>query len=80
MKGTRQRSNSNDFISQMSDDILVMILSLLPLKGAVVTSSLSRRLRFVWCNLTKLNFDGGETSHKIAKDWSLCDCLSISIR
>lgn len=73
VKGTRQRSNSNDFISQMSDDILVMILSLLPLKGAVVTSSLSRRWRFVWCNLTKLNFDGGETLHKIADDRTLRD-------
>lgn len=73
VQGTRQRSNLNDFISQMSDDILVMILSLLPLKGAVVTSSLSRRWRFVWCNLTKLNFDGGETLHKIAKEWTSSD-------
>lgn len=45
----------------MSDDILVMILSLLSMKEAVVTSIISTRWRFLWCNLIQLNFDGTET-------------------
>lgn len=45
----------------MTDDILVMILSLLPMKEAVVTSILSTRWRFLWCNLIQLNFDGTKT-------------------
>lgn len=49
----------------MPDEVLVMILSLLPLKEAVVTSSFSTRWRFVWCNLTRLNFDGSETFDNI---------------
>jgi hypothetical protein len=41
----------------MPDDVLVMILSLLPIKEAVGTSSLSTRWRFLWRNLSQLNFD-----------------------
>ncbi|GJW56201.1 F-box domain containing protein, partial [Tanacetum coccineum] len=38
-----RRSSSIDFISQMPDDILVMILCLLPMKDAMATGSLSTR-------------------------------------
>lgn len=50
-------SNRYDFISQMSDDVLLMILCLLPTKDAIATSILSTRWRFVWCNIDKLKFD-----------------------
>ncbi|KAI3783519.1 hypothetical protein L1987_42603 [Smallanthus sonchifolius] len=73
-KGDHGRPNLTDFISRMPDDVLVMILSRLPIKRAVVTSSLSTRWRFVWRNLIQLNFDGTESLYKIAnheKHWEL---------
>ncbi|KAI3783518.1 hypothetical protein L1987_42602 [Smallanthus sonchifolius] len=72
-KGDHGRPNLTDFISRMPDDVLVMILSLLPIKGAVVTSSLSTRWRFVWRNLIQLNFDGTETLDDMANNEKLCD-------
>ncbi|PWA89484.1 Nnf1 [Artemisia annua] len=39
-------SNRYDFISQMSDDVLLMILCLLPTKDVIATSILSTRWRF----------------------------------
>ncbi|GJR30152.1 putative reverse transcriptase domain-containing protein [Tanacetum coccineum] len=66
--GGHGRSNSTDFISQMPDDILVMILCLLPIKDAGATSTLSTRWRFLWCFLTQLDFDGTKTLRKMAKD------------
>ncbi|XP_071712131.1 F-box protein At4g09920-like isoform X2 [Rutidosis leptorrhynchoides] len=49
-----------DYISQMSDDILVVILSLTPFKDAVATSILARRWRYTWQKLRQLNLDGGD--------------------
>ncbi|GKA50956.1 F-box domain containing protein [Tanacetum coccineum] len=57
MSRRRRVSNSNDIISQMPDDVLVMILSFLPIKEAVVTSCLSSRWRFLWGNVTRLKFE-----------------------
>ncbi|PWA80837.1 F-box domain, FBD domain, Leucine-rich repeat domain, L domain-like protein [Artemisia annua] len=68
--GGHGRSSSIDFISQMPDDILVMILCLLPMKDAMATGSLSTRWRFLWCNLTQLEFDGTETIRKIGDDYT----------
>ncbi|CAL8177071.1 unnamed protein product [Prunus armeniaca] len=45
-----------DKISEMPDEILVSILSLLSLKEATATSILSRRWQFVWMSTTFLNF------------------------
>ncbi|XP_071713596.1 putative F-box/LRR-repeat protein At5g02930 [Rutidosis leptorrhynchoides] len=42
----------------MSDDVLVLILALMPVKDAVATSSLATRWRYVWRNLSQLNFYG----------------------
>ncbi|XP_076952431.1 F-box protein At5g03100-like [Bidens hawaiensis] len=42
----------------MPVEIILLILSLLPIKDAVVTSSLSKKWRFMWGKLVKLNFDG----------------------
>ncbi|GJU59038.1 endopeptidase [Tanacetum coccineum] len=47
LQGGRRGTNSRDFISGMPDDILIMILSLLPVKDAIVTSILSTRWRFL---------------------------------
>ncbi|KAK9071221.1 hypothetical protein SSX86_009789 [Deinandra increscens subsp. villosa] len=41
-------TNLIDFISKMPDDVLVMILSYLPIKHAAATSTLSTRWRFLW--------------------------------
>ncbi|XP_023748585.1 F-box/LRR-repeat protein At3g58900 [Lactuca sativa] len=49
----------------MPDEILLMILSLMPLKDAVATGILSKRWISVWCNLIHLSIDGGERLDKI---------------
>ncbi|XP_050385177.1 F-box/LRR-repeat protein At3g58900-like isoform X2 [Argentina anserina] len=46
-----------DRISELPCEILVNVLSLLPLKEAAGTSVLSRRWRHVWESTMKLNFD-----------------------
>ncbi|KAI3757849.1 hypothetical protein L6452_05392 [Arctium lappa] len=64
-KGGRR---STDFISEMPDDLLLIIMSLLPIKDAVVTSCLSTRWRSLWLHLITLNIDGGVSLAKIATD------------
>ncbi|KAJ0577074.1 putative F-box domain, FBD domain, leucine-rich repeat domain superfamily [Helianthus annuus] len=44
-------------ITDMPYEILIFILSLLPVKDAVVTSSVTKKWRFLWHGLTHLNFD-----------------------
>ncbi|XP_076903733.1 F-box/LRR-repeat protein 13-like [Bidens hawaiensis] len=56
----------------MPDDVLVMILSRLIVKDAVVTGSLSTRWKHLWRNLTRLDFDGTESLNKIGNDEMLC--------
>ncbi|KAF3455186.1 hypothetical protein FNV43_RR05634 [Rhamnella rubrinervis] len=52
--------NLDDKISGLPEDILGSIVSLLPLKEAAATSTLSRRWRYVWTCTKNLNFDVGE--------------------
>nr|XP_043633720.1 uncharacterized protein LOC122604926 [Erigeron canadensis] len=47
--------NPDDIVSRMPDEILVYILSRLPLVDAAVTSQLSRRWRYMWCQTLKLD-------------------------
>ncbi|KAJ9540694.1 hypothetical protein OSB04_027200 [Centaurea solstitialis] len=54
-----------DQLSRLSDDILVSILSYLPLKDAAVTSKLSRRWRYLWCQMVRLDFEDKERSAKL---------------
>ena len=49
--------DGKDFISNLPDDILRHILSLLPAKDAVGTSILARRWKSLWIDLSAFNFD-----------------------
>ncbi|KAL7582392.1 hypothetical protein Lser_V15G44109 [Lactuca serriola] len=68
-------SRSKDFISNMPDEILLMILSLMPLKDAVATGILSKRWISLWCNLIHLSIDGGERLEKIMMNPVLHDTV-----
>ncbi|KVI09956.1 putative FBD-associated F-box protein At5g56700 isoform X2 [Cynara cardunculus var. scolymus] len=59
---------SDDLLSRLSDDILVSILSYLPLKDAAVTSKLSRRWRYLWCQRVCIAFEDNEGSGKIRRE------------
>jgi F-box domain len=56
------RHDRNDWISNMCDDILIHILSLLPTKEAVKTCVLSRRWSRVWTSVSVLKFHVDEFS------------------
>ncbi|KAJ9539979.1 hypothetical protein OSB04_026485 [Centaurea solstitialis] len=60
---------SDDLLSRLPDDILVSIMSKVPLRDAVVTSKLSRRWRYLWCQTDRLVFEDKER-------WSLMDTFS----
>ncbi|KAL4362800.1 hypothetical protein GQ457_04G037870 [Hibiscus cannabinus] len=57
--------DAEDRISCLSDDVLVSILSCLPIKVAATTSLLSRRWRMVWTFVPRLEFDASSTLRKI---------------
>lgn len=46
-----------DRLSQLPDDFLLQILSWLPTKDVLVTSLLSKRWRFLWTLVPRLNYD-----------------------
>ncbi|KAJ9539993.1 hypothetical protein OSB04_026499 [Centaurea solstitialis] len=51
---------NDDLVSRLPDEVLVSILSKLHLKDAVVTSKLSRRWRYLWCQTDRLVFEDKE--------------------
>ncbi|CAA0806796.1 F-box/FBD/LRR-repeat protein [Striga hermonthica] len=67
-----KRYHDDDFISLLPDDILLDILSSLPLKEAGRTSVLSSRWRYLWSYTSYLNFDDYSTMEKIIQDPDLC--------
>lgn len=60
-KKRKESKNCEDLISSLTDDLLVHILSLLDLREAARTSTLSKRWRYVWANLSNLDFDASST-------------------
>lgn len=62
-----------DRISMLPDEILVFILSRLTYNEAIATSILSRRWKYLWTFVARLNFDGTESLFKmrLAKHWEL---------
>ncbi|XP_024969196.1 F-box/FBD/LRR-repeat protein At4g26340-like [Cynara cardunculus var. scolymus] len=71
LEGGRRRSTRTDFISEMSDDVLLIIMSFLPIKDAVVTNSLSTRWRALWFHLMSLNFEDIASLANITKNRNL---------
>ncbi|XP_008236054.1 PREDICTED: putative FBD-associated F-box protein At5g56700 [Prunus mume] len=64
--------NLVDRISEMTDEILVSILSLLSLKEAAATSILSRRWQYVWMSTMVLNFNANFDIHR-----NLCRFIAL---
>ncbi|GER43278.1 SAUR-like auxin-responsive protein family, partial [Striga asiatica] len=62
-----ERYHGDNLISQLPDDILLIILSFLPLKEAGRTSVLSSRWRNLWSYTSHLNFDDSSSMEKIMR-------------
>ncbi|XP_028806309.1 putative FBD-associated F-box protein At5g56410 [Neltuma alba] len=54
---TKKHRRTEDRISGLSDELLIHILSFLPIKEAVATSFLSKRWRGLWLSLPTLQFN-----------------------
>ncbi|XP_077228169.1 F-box/LRR-repeat protein At3g26922-like [Tasmannia lanceolata] len=52
-----RKGKKEEPISNLSDDILSLILSRIPLREAVRTSVLSKRWRYLWCSIPYLQLD-----------------------
>ncbi|XP_055961899.1 F-box/FBD/LRR-repeat protein At3g52680-like [Mercurialis annua] len=60
-KSQRRQQRGKDYISEIPDDILTIILSQLNIKEAVKTCILSRKWRFVWSYVSNVfNFDASK--------------------
>ncbi|CAI0436486.1 unnamed protein product [Linum tenue] len=64
-----------DRLSVLGDDLLLHILGFLELKGAVGTSALSRRWRYLWTRLTSLHLDDCSFVHSDA-DWTMAETMN----
>ncbi|CAA7058341.1 unnamed protein product [Microthlaspi erraticum] len=67
------KTEDEDRISELSDDILIQILSLVPTKDAVTTTFLSKRWRFVWRKLPRLDYK--ETRNRKSVWWFLDESM-----
>ncbi|CAA7055987.1 unnamed protein product [Microthlaspi erraticum] len=66
-----QKRVCEDRISSLSDDLLLQILLLLPTKEAVATTLLSKRWRYVWTMLPRLDYKETDSDRKSV--WWLLD-------
>ncbi|XP_024200141.1 F-box/LRR-repeat protein At3g03360 [Rosa chinensis] len=81
LRNRKQNNAGNklvDRISVLPDEILVSILSLLPLKEAQATSVLSKRWRRVWASIITLNFDCAPTISSFI--WSYISSKSYNLK
>ncbi|KAL4341676.1 hypothetical protein GQ457_08G015550 [Hibiscus cannabinus] len=65
LKKQKREFGPGDRISCLPDDVLVFILSRFPIKVAVRTSLLSRRWRWLWTSVPRLEFDSSNTLRAI---------------
>ncbi|XP_074296689.1 F-box/LRR-repeat protein 13-like [Silene latifolia] len=61
--GVKVSNHSVDRLSSLSDDVLIEIISFLPLRFAIVTGSLSRRWRGLWTKVTSINIKLPDFKH-----------------
>ncbi|XP_074298959.1 F-box/FBD/LRR-repeat protein At5g22700-like [Silene latifolia] len=61
--GVKLSNHSVDRLSSLSDDVLIEIISFLPLRFAIVTGSLSRRWRGLWTKVTSINIKLPDFKH-----------------
>lgn len=62
---------SKDEISLLPDDLLIQILLLVPIKDAVATMILSKRWRYIWTLMPKLEYK--DTGHECKSVWKFLD-------
>lgn len=73
----RQRTRAHtyratDYISRLPDAILVYILSFLPLKDCVKISALSKRWKYLWTKISRLNINEIEIIAKLLRSNFYC--------
>ncbi|XP_074298939.1 F-box/LRR-repeat protein At3g26922-like [Silene latifolia] len=71
----RSSNRSIDRLSYLPDDILIGIISLLPLQLAIATGTLSRRWRGLWSNTTSIDIAFRETFNLHNLDTTLNDTM-----
>ncbi|CAN6895341.1 unnamed protein product [Brassica oleracea] len=63
-----EKINCEDRISSLPEELLVTILLLVPIKNAVATMILSKRWRYIWMMLPRIDYnETNDVNH--ARDW-----------
>ncbi|KAJ1704581.1 hypothetical protein LUZ63_004360 [Rhynchospora breviuscula] len=75
-KRKEAKKNGSDYISQLSDDLLIHILSFLSTKEAVQTCLVSKRWSNLWAQVPFLDFD----SFNFNSDDNFSDCVTSVLK